>query len=276
MILKGATKSMNKAEGAGVLSGFTKMLLKRGSISLFLVFTVVVSSFAFSSSASAIVMPPIFPPVVTPGPFAYEGSTSNNGNNVYLNFNKQFTVNNDPADSTVTANTYLRRHMSIATDGVNFVPVSNQIDVYPPGQGNASPTQIRLYANNDMKVILGTNTLIKIASGTLTDADGNINAEMILHVTPPVMQSAAISSDFHDVTVSFQEDVVDNTYSNGVSTLVSGNYIYLLQYGANDSHQTALTLGDSASVVSGKLVIHFATPLSGVTCLLYTSPSPRD
>jgi hypothetical protein len=42
----------------------------------------------------------------------------------FLNFNKPFTINND---STVTASTYLRNYMSIATDGVNFVPVSNQI-----------------------------------------------------------------------------------------------------------------------------------------------------
>lgn len=250
MLTTSIKKFLNKAARLNILSGFTKVLLKRASIQL-LLGLMVLSSFSLSASAAT--------PSVA---FAYEGSSSSNGNDVYLNFNKQFTINNDPNDTTVTANTYLRSYMSIATDGVNFVPLSNQIDVYPPGLGNAGTTQIRLYANNDMKVIQGTNTLIKIASGTLTDADGIINAEMTLHVTPPVIQSAAISSDYHDVTISFQEDVVDNTYSAGISNL--SNYIYLLQNGANDSNQIALTSGDSAFVVSGKLVIHFATALSGV------------
>ncbi|SDO16679.1 Protein of unknown function [Paenibacillus sp. yr247] len=251
MLTTSSKKVLNRAARVNILSGFTEVLLKRVSIQL-LLGLMVLSSFSFSAPASA-----------APVAFAYVGSNSSNGNNVYLNFNKQFTINNDPNDTTVTANTYLRSYMSIATDGVNFVPLSNQIDVYPPGLGKAGTTQIRLYANNDMKVIQGTNTLIKIASGTLTDADGSINAEMILHVTPPVIQSAAISSNYHDVTIAFQEDVVDNTYSGGVSSLIS--YIYLLKNGAASNDQTALTEGDTASIESGKLVIHFATALSGVT-----------
>ncbi|OXM82575.1 Ig-like domain-containing protein [Paenibacillus rigui] len=185
---------------------------------------------------------------------AYTGSSSSDGNNVYLNFSKSITTNND---ATVTADTYLRSHMSIATDGVNFVPLTNQITVYSPGENGIGSNQIYLSAQNGMKVILGTNTLIKITSGTLKDAAGDLNDEMILHVTPPVVQSATISSDYHDVTISFQEDVVDN----GVSNLSSS--IYLLPNGANNSNRIALTSGDTASIVSGKLVIHFATALSG-------------
>ncbi|SFL98219.1 Protein of unknown function [Paenibacillus sp. 1_12] len=253
MISKGTTRSMNKVEGAGFLSGFTKMLLKRGSISLFLVFTIVMSSFTFNSSASAA-------PDATPGPINYVGSSSNNnGSEVFLNFNKQFTINNNSTDPTVTASTYLKSHMSIATDGVNYLPISNQIDVYPPGLGGS---QIRLQANNSMKVILGTNTLIKIAKGTLTDADGNINEEVPLHITPPVIQRVAISDDYKKVTISFQENVVDNTYVNGSSTLISDNKIYLLQNGSN-ANQTSWTSKDEAFVESGKLVIKFDTPLSG-------------
>lgn len=253
MISKGTTKSTNKVEGAGFLSGFTKMLLKKGSIPLFLVFTVIMSPFTFTSSASAA-------PDATPGPITYVGSNSyNNGSNVYLNFNKQFTINTNSTDPTVTASTYLKSHISIATDGVTYVPISNQIDVYPPGLGGASTTQIRLQANNDMKVILGTNTLLKIAKGTLTDADGNINEEVPLHITPPVIQSAAISDDYTEVKISFHENVVDNTYTNK-SNLISENKIYLLQNGADDTYQTS---ADEASVVSGKLVIKFEKPLSG-------------
>lgn len=186
-------------------------------------------------------------------PIAYIGSSSNNGNNVNLNFSKPFTVTSD-AD--------LRSHMSIAIDGANFVPLTDQIYVTPPGENSVGSNQINLTANNGMKVILGTNTLIKIDSGTLTDAIvGNLNAEMILHVTPPIVQSAAISSDYHDVTITFQEEVVDNTVSNGVSNL--GSKIRLLQNGANDRNQIQLTSDDSATIVSGKLVIHFATALSG-------------
>ncbi|MDB5052436.1 MAG: hypothetical protein JWM44_486 [Bacilli bacterium] len=92
------------------------------------------------------------------------------------------------------------------------------------------------------------------------DAAGNLNAEMILHVTPPVIQDAQISSDNHNVTITFQESVVDNTYSEGTSYLK--NYICLMKSG-NYEDKTSLTADDTASDVSGKLIIHFAAALSG-------------
>ncbi len=262
MLITRIKKFLNSVARADNQSGFTKVMLKRVSIHL-LLGLMVLSSFSFSSPASANVQPDLTPAV-------YTGSSSNNGNDVYLNFDEAISINNEGTltanGDTVTAAVYLRSHMSIATDGVNFVPITEQIDVQPPGEGNAGSTQIYLSANNDMKVILGTNTLIKIANDTLKDAAGNLNAEMILHVTPPVIQTAAISSDYHDVTITFQEDVVDNTYGRGTISYLS-DYIRLLKAGANTTWNgaTALTPDDTASVVDGKLVIHFATALSGAT-----------
>ncbi|MFC5471341.1 hemoblobin-interacting domain-containing protein [Cohnella suwonensis] len=187
-------------------------------------------------------------------PPSYIGSSSSNGNDVRLKFDEDIYINN-PENEDPSA--YLKTKMSIATDGVNFEPLSelgNELTA-------AGPNEIYIYYSNDMKVIMGTNTLIKIASGAVMDAAGNLNAEMILHVTPPVIQSTEISSDSHDVTITFHEDVVDNTLSEEISYLK--DYIYLLKDVANSSQQTELTANDTASVVSGKLVIHFTAALSG-------------
>lgn len=186
-------------------------------------------------------------------PPAYIGSSSYDGTPVILKFDEDIYINTGEENPSA----YLKTKMSIATDGVNFAPLSelsNDLNA-------AGSNEIFINYSNDMKVIIGTNTLIKIDSGALKDAAGNLNAEMILHVTPPVIQSATISSDSQDVTITFQEDVVDNTLSEEISYLK--NSIFLLKDGANSSQWTELTANDTASVVSGKLVIHFATALSG-------------
>jgi hypothetical protein len=181
-------------------------------------------------------------------PPLYVGSNSNNGNNLYLDFDENFSINSGEEVSA----TYLRSKMSIATDGVNFVPLLEQGQVY-----QYDSNTIRINYTNDMKVILGTNTLIKITGGTLKDGVGNLNAEMIFDVTPPVIQSAEISSDNHDVTITFHENVLDNT-NNTLKT-----YIYLLKNSSSNSYLKPLGVGDTVSIVSGKLVIHFAEALSG-------------
>jgi hypothetical protein len=179
------------------------------------------------------------------------GSESSNGNYVYLKFDENFTIDS----GEVEAIAYLKSKMSIATDGVNFVPLPELSQV-----SQNSSRVIRVYYENDMQVILGTNTLIKIQSGTLKDAAGNLNDEMILHVTPPVIQSAEISSDFHDVTITFDGEVYDNTINNEVSYL--RDYIYLLRNGV-ESDWEGMTEGDTVSIDSNKLIVHFAKPLTG-------------
>ena len=104
-----------------------------------------------------------------------------------------------------------------------------------------------------MQIILGTNTRIKIASGTIMDEAGNLNDEMIIQVTPPVIQSVAISDDNHDVTVTYHVYAIDNTGGS------LKNQIRLVK----DGRQNSLNDGDTVSVVDGKLVVHFATALSG-------------
>ncbi|WP_282938973.1 hemoblobin-interacting domain-containing protein [Paenibacillus sp. RC67] len=197
-------------------------------------------------------------------PVAYTGSTSSYGNDLLLSFSKLFTINTNDA-TVIAANTYLKNRMSIATDGVNFAPLSKQIDVQLRNYNTVTGSnQISLSAQNDMKVIMGTKTLIKIASGTMKNAAGELNEEMILHVTPPVIQTATIisKSDFHDVKVSFHESVVDNTYSNGVSNLAST--IKLIRNGSYDPIPLDLKSGDKASVDSnGNLIVHFETALTG-------------
>ncbi|MCL6602131.1 MAG: DUF1533 domain-containing protein [Paenibacillus sp.] len=182
-------------------------------------------------------------------PPAFVGAESYDGNDVYLNFDENFSINAplDSDEDQVIA--FLKNNLSIATDGEHFVSVSGQGDIY-----QNSSRQIYLSYDNDMKVILGANTAIKIASGTLKDAAGNLNEEMNLQVSPPVIQSTAISGDNHDVTITFNEDVVENTEA-------FDNYIYLVR-GSNSTWKH-LVVGDTVKIEDGKLKIHFTEALSG-------------
>jgi hypothetical protein len=82
-------------------------------------------------------------------PPAYVGSTSSNGNQVHLKFDENIYINSGGADVT----TYLKTKMSIATDGVNFVPLLELSDLLYANVTN----EIYINYMNDMKVILGTN-----------------------------------------------------------------------------------------------------------------------
>jgi hypothetical protein len=185
-------------------------------------------------------------------PPAYVGSNSNYGNNVDLNFDENFTLNNGNTNDVVA---FLRSQMKIATDGVNFVDLPGLMDV-----SYASKKISLNYSNNDMKVILGANTRIKIASGTFMDALGNLNADMNLNITPPVIQSATINEDHTTVTITFNKSVSDNYTPNCECTLK--DKISLLKDGANSSG-TSLSAGDEVTIVDGKLVIKFAQALVG-------------
>lgn len=182
-------------------------------------------------------------------PPAYVGSYSNFGYNVSLRFDENFILNNVEKDSVA----YLHDKMSISTNGVDFVALPKQMYV------EYGSSDIFIENNNGMKVILGENTRLKIASDTFKDAEGNSNAEMILDITPPVVQSAAISEDNKKVTITFNESVSENTNDTEGSLKY---YIYLLKNGGN-SDWTSLTKEDTVSIEDGKLVIHFKEALVG-------------
>jgi hypothetical protein len=194
-------------------------------------------------------------------PPAYAGSSSYRGNGVYLNFDEDFTIATEDEDS----NAFLKSQMSITTDGVIFVPMYENSNIHQNGSN-----QIYINYYDEMKVIVGRNTAIKIAGGTIKDAKGNLNEEMTFDISPPFIESAVISSDNHDVTITFHEDVFVNTLQNqnqnGFSIQNAAinlkDYIYLLRDGAN-SDWLEMTEQDTASIVSGKLVIHFAQALIG-------------
>ncbi|ASA24942.1 hemoblobin-interacting domain-containing protein [Paenibacillus donghaensis] len=185
-------------------------------------------------------------------PPAYVGSSSSNGNQVNLNFDEDFTINAPDGATQDQVNAYLKSKLSVAVDGEHFVPVTEQEgDIYQNGS-----RQIYLNYHNDMKVILGARTLVQVAAGTLKDAAGNLNEDMILHVSPPTIQSATVSSDNHEVILTFYGDVLDLTNNS------LGNYIRLYKGTGN---WKSLVTGDAASIVDGKLHIHFAEALAGTT-----------
>lgn len=165
--INSTNKTIKRSERSTMHATSIKVLLQKKVFISLLLGLMVFTSFSFSTSVSAM-QEDITPP-------AYVGSSSYSGNNVRLNFDEAITINSGDVD----ANTYLRSQMSIATDGINFIPL------YGRGAIQLSYSkQIYLTYYDELKVISGTKTLIKIASGTLKDAAGNLNEEMILDVTP--------------------------------------------------------------------------------------------
>lgn len=184
-------------------------------------------------------------------PPAYVGSNSYGGNDVTLYFDENITLNNvEDLDTAL----YLQSKLSISTNGVDFVALPKLMNA-----GYHSKDIYLNYDNYDMKVILGANTRIKIASDTFKDVEGNSNSEMILDINPPIIQSAAISDANKTVTITYNESVSENTNST------NGNlkdYIYLWRNGDN-SNYLYLSDNDSVSFSDGKLVINFDQALVG-------------
>ncbi|KAI7264220.1 hypothetical protein KC345_g8901 [Hortaea werneckii] len=186
----------------------------------------------------------------------FTGSRSNDGSWVNLYFDEDFSLNLPDEATEEQADTFLASRISVAGDGEHFVPFTNN-------EGSAYQNNSReLYLNydNDMTIISGTDTVIRIAGGTLKDAAGNLNAEMNVHVSPPVIQSAVVSNDNHDVVITFNKDIVNNTSSD--DNLKSNIYLVRTVSGQEKSFK-ALVAQDTLSIESNKLHIHFAEALSG-------------
>lgn len=185
----------------------------------------------------------ITPPVFT-------GSSSSNGNRVYLNFDEGFTVNAPGDVSNDEVQAFLKNQLSVSVDGEHFIPVTEQEgEVY---QSNLNQIYLNYY--NEMRVIIGAHTQIRLAAGTLKDSAGNLNEELILKISPPMIKSATVSGGNHDVTIAFYGDVKD--LSDGS---LAGN-IRLFKGTGNGK---SLVKGDTASIMDGKLEIHFAEALAG-------------
>lgn len=198
---------------------------------------------------SSIAAHDITAPVVT-------GSRSNDGSWLRVFFDENFSLNVPDGATGEQAAAFLKSRLSVAGDGEHFAPfTNNEGSAY---QNNAR--ELYLNYNNNMKIISGLNTVIRIASGTLKDAAGNLNAEMNLHVSPPIIQSVAVSNDNHDVVVTFNKEVLNNTSSD--DNLKSNIYLVRTVSGQEKSLK-ALVAQDTVSIESNKLSIHFAEALSG-------------
>ncbi|GFZ86680.1 hypothetical protein GCM10008018_35840 [Paenibacillus marchantiophytorum] len=185
---------------------------------------------------------------------AFIGSSSGNqGRYVNLNFDEDLFINAPDDSNSDQTQAFLKSKLSISTDGVSFSPF---LEIGEARQINSRT--IYLKYDKEMKIILGANTIIKFASGTIKDAAGNINQEMSLPVSPPIIQSAGVSSDNHDVTITFDKDIYENT--NG-SNLKGGIHLYK----GDGSNNKGLVAEDRVSTTSNKLTIHFAEALSGVS-----------
>ncbi|WP_079415609.1 hemoblobin-interacting domain-containing protein [Paenibacillus ferrarius] len=182
------------------------------------------------------------------------GSTSGNqGRNVDLNFDEDLFINAPDDSNNDQIQTFLKSNLSVSTDGVNFSPF---LETGIARKNNSRV--IHLEYPNNIKIILGANTIVKIASGTIRDAEGNINQEMKLPVSPPVIQSTEVSSDNHKVTITFDKDIYENTNGSNLK-----NRIYL--YKGDGSNGKGLVATDTVSITSNKLIIDFTEALTGAS-----------
>lgn len=187
----------------------------------------------------------------------FTGSLSGDGRWVHLYFDENFSLNVPDGATEEQANAFLESQISVAGEGKHFVPFTDhEGSAY---QNNSS--ELYLNYDNDMKIISGTDTVIRIASGTLKDAAGNLNEEMNLHVSPPVIQSAVVSNDNHDVEITFNKEVLNNTISD--DSLKSKIYLVRTLVSGQEKAFKALVAQDTLSIESNKLHIHFAEALSG-------------
>jgi hypothetical protein len=229
-----------------------------------LVGMVALASFTISAPVSAEdvpIIPPFIPviptiptiptaPADTVSPTFTGAQTGYNGSDVYLYFDESFTINSGSEDTEA----FLKRNISVAVDGVNYVPLQEQS--YIDWESN----YIYIEYEYDMQVVLGPNTRIKIAANTIKDMANNNNAELTLDVSPPAIQGVTVSSDNHDVTVTFSA----YAYNNAGDSLK--DRIRLDRNG--NSETLPLLEGDTVTVKDGTLIIHFKEALTGTNNLI--------
>lgn len=188
-------------------------------------------------------------------PPAFVGAESlNDGEGVKLHFDEAITpVFPDTMEDEGEAIAYLQSQIQVAQDGEHFSPLVNDLINF---SGDSSSIQISY--QNDLKIVSGPKTKIKLAVGLFKDAAGNTTPELILDVSPPAIKSAALSSDNHDVTVTFDRNIYTTPFYNASMQLKSR--IWLKE---GSGHRRDLGANDTVEVVGDKLNIHFATALNG-------------
>jgi hypothetical protein len=178
------------------------------------------------------------------------------GHELALYFDESFTIIADEA----SMESFLSSSISIARDGGDFLPLSGlgiQVRV-----GTGSSSVLTLYSQYGTPILNGMNSRIKINAGVLKDLDGHLNAEMTLDdVTPPRIESTAISSDYHEVTITFSEPIYDKSLSGGASRL--GEKVYLLRNGSDSYEWEEIGEGDSVAIDGNKLILRYAESLTG-------------
>jgi len=187
--------------------------------------------------------------------------SSRDGDSIDLSFDEYFTVNNGGMEDEQ----FLRNAISISHNGGDFEPLWRG-SIYYSSNSWSNRGTISISYDDNMPILSGSSTRIKIAAGALIDSDGHPNDEVILaDVTPPAVASAVVSNGSHDVTIAFDEPVYELTNQGSSSGLA--DKISLLR-GGPASEKQPIGDHDTVAIVDGKLVIHYAKPLSGTNNLI--------
>ncbi len=181
-----------------------------------------------------------------------------NGQEVSLHFDESFQIAY-PADVTDDADkeAYLLSGLQLAQDGEHFSPLVNGL-----AYGRVDESKLVIGYGNDLSIVSGAKTKIKLAAGLLKDGAGNANPELTLSVSPPAIRSAELSPDNHDVTVTFDR-IVYATPFVGQDGLKSGIRLQ------NSDRTWYPGAGDTVSIAGDKLLLHMEKALGGEAILIF-------
>lgn len=150
--------------------------------------------------------------------------------------------------------------ITIAQDGEHFSPLVDGLVNFSGGSN-----YLQISYRQDLEIVSGPKTKIKLAAGLLKDEAGNVTPEMTLSVSPPAIQSATLSADNHTVTVTFDREVYEVPNGNGPSLqILNDSGLRSRVYLRDDLGYTrGLGDGDDAKLEGNQLIITFKTALNG-------------
>ncbi|MDG0794968.1 hypothetical protein OMP38_32170 [Cohnella ginsengisoli] len=186
-------------------------------------------------------------------PPAYEGAESYD-NGVTLYFDENFSlVFPDSIEDESAALAYLQSQIQIASDGEHFSPLVDGLVSLSWGSN-----YLQIDSEQDVRLVSGPKTKIKLAAGLLKDTAGNVTQELALAVSSPSILSAELSDDNHDVTVKFDRNIYPTSFIESPEDFMSRIW---LQEDGNRSR--GLIEADTAEIVEDQLKIHFSIALNG-------------
>lgn len=171
---------------------------------------------------------------------------------VKLYFDEDFVV--VYPDSIEDEASYLQSQIQIAQDGEHFSPLLDGV-VSLDWESN----YLQIYSNQNVALVSGPKTKIKLAAGLLEDTAGNVTPELALAVSPPAIKSVELSDNDQEVTVTFDRNIYPTPDYDATDL---NSRIYVQQINQDVTQRRNLEEGDKVTLKDNQLIVKFATPLT--------------